>query len=115
MPEGNDDMEALVPEFFGVLFMKIFLPDGQGEKAENPDVYSGDDLKENPIFPIPCVHNGLNSKFGYRIPRNAGGNESKIQRTYFLQTENPIVCEWVLRMFEFVVNFGFRASQFSFT
>ena len=58
MPEGKDDMAALVPEIFGVLLMKIFFPDGQGEKAENPDVYEGDDLKEDPIFPIPWVHNG---------------------------------------------------------
>ncbi len=56
MPEGKDDMAALVPEIFGVLLMKIFFPDGQGEKAENPDVYEGDDLKENPIFPSPSVH-----------------------------------------------------------
>jgi hypothetical protein len=62
MPEGENNIAALVPEFFGVLLTKIFLPDGQGEKAENPDVYSGDDLEKNLIFPSPSVHNGLNSK-----------------------------------------------------
>ncbi|MBP1723682.1 MAG: hypothetical protein H6Q44_1387 [Deltaproteobacteria bacterium] len=52
MPERKNDKSALVPELLGVLLMKIFLPDGQGEKAENPDVDSGDDLEENFIIPL---------------------------------------------------------------
>jgi hypothetical protein len=72
MPEGNDDIAVLAPEFLGVLLTKIFLPDGQGEKAENPDVYSGDDLKENPIFPSPCFHSFLNSKLQEPNPKSIG-------------------------------------------
>jgi hypothetical protein len=62
MPEGKDDKAPLVPEFLGVLLTKVFLPDGQGEKAENPDVDSGDDLKKNFILPSPWFHKGLHSK-----------------------------------------------------
>jgi hypothetical protein len=66
MPEGKDDKATLVPEFLGVLLTKVFLPDGQGEKAENPDVYSGDDLKKNLIFPGPLVHKGFSPKSARR-------------------------------------------------
>jgi hypothetical protein len=62
MPEGKDDKAALVPKFLGVLLMKVFLPNGQGEETQNPDVESGDDLKKNFILESPSVHNGLISQ-----------------------------------------------------
>lgn len=90
---------ALVPEFLGVLLMEIFLPDGQGEKAENPDVYSGYNLQENPIFPSPCFHRVLNSKL--QVP-----NPKEIQKTNFdfsqegcilvMDDRDRLIFNWVL-------------------
>jgi hypothetical protein len=56
MPEGAYDKTALVPEFSGGFLVEIFFPDGQGEKAQNPCVNSGDDRKENPVSPGRRFH-----------------------------------------------------------
>jgi hypothetical protein len=46
MPEGDDDMLALVPKLLGTLRGKNLLPDGQGEKAQHQGIESRDDEQE---------------------------------------------------------------------
>jgi hypothetical protein len=49
MPEGDNHILALFPEFLGVFRVIDFSGDRGGEKAKNSVIDSGDDLEKDPV------------------------------------------------------------------